>query len=531
MKLMLVDDEKLTRDGLMRAVDWKALGIEKVVQASDGAQGCELASVFRPDIVLSDVRMPHMDGIEMAEKLQELNPCMAIVFMSGYSDKEYLKAAIRLKAVSYVEKPIDIEEVTQALEQACESVRAEQEAVRTKEVSENQARSALALRLVSAPEPGWPDEDKQVIPGFPMDSETPFFTFLIKLHSRNLHAPEMLEEMVSSVVRRILQDMSLCEVHGSKQEYLLFFHVWGEPDHSYGLAAGFATKLKTLLGQNLISALKTLEVRYHIVFGKTVCGAYNIYNSYNSAVIELQNSFFDEENTFRIYEHHDSYEEFSDLEPFDVSQKLSDALLQRDQGRMRELLDELLNRLSVAAGNLLPNQVKSLYYKLMTAVSETEGLFQVSASGKGRNPGNIWEAVSECESFHELHGMLQEQCDRLFSLIRVQSEEISAIYLIKDYIAAHYQEESLAIKDISQHVFLSSSYICTLFKNETGKTLNQYITDYRVEQAKKLLVDPRNKITDISTKVGYSDGSYFGKIFKKQVGVSPSEYRDSKIKE
>ena len=126
--------------------------------------------------------------------------------------------------------------------------------------------------------------------------------------------------------------------------------------------------------------------------------------------------------------------------------------------------------------------------------------------------------------------MLQEQCDGLFSLLRVQSEEISAIYLIKEYIADHYQEESLAIKDISQHVFLSSSYICTLFKNETGKTLNQYITDYRIEQAKKLLVDPRNKITDISAKVGYSDGSYFGKIFRKQVGMSPSEYRDNKIR-
>ena len=345
--------------------------------------------------------------------------------------------------------------------------------------------------------------------------------------------PEMLAEMISSIVERTLCDMSLCEIHGSKQENLLFFHVWREHDngHNYDPETDFDSGLKVMLGRNLISALERIDVRYHIVFGKTVWGADDIYNSYNSAVIELQNSFFDEGNTFRIYEHHDNYEEFPDLEQLDVGQKLSDALLKRDQGQVRELLDELLNRLSVAKGNLLPNQVKSLYYKLMTTVSETEGLFQVSTSGKGRNPGNIWEAVSECESFHELHDMLQEQCDRLFSLIRVQSEEISAIYLIKDYIAAHYQEESLAIKDISQHVFLSSSYICTLFKNETGKTLNQYITDYRVEQAKKLLVDPRNKITDISARVGYSDGSYFGKIFKKQVGVSPSEYRDSKIKE
>lgn len=527
MKLMLVDDEKLTRDGLMRAVDWKALGIGKVLQASDGFQGCELAAAFRPDIVLSDVRMPHMDGIEMAEKLQEMNPCMAIVFMSGYSDKKYLKAAIRLKAVSYVEKPIDIEEVTEALRQACDSVRAEREAVRTREVSENQARSALALRLVAAPEAGRLDREKYAVHGIPLDTGTPFFTFLVRLHSGNLHMWETLEEMVSDVVREVLRDMSLCEIHGSRQEYLLFFHVWRESGSGAGLDGGFDSELKSLLGRRLIQALAPLELGCHIVFGKTICGAYSIYNSYNSAVIELQNSFFDQENTFRIYEHRDSYEEFSDIDKFDVSQQLSDALLQRDQGQVKALLEGLPDRLG---GALLPNQVKSLYYKLLTAVRDTEGLFQLSSSEKSRDQGNIWEAVSECESFRELHGRLEEQCDCLFAMLRVQSEELSAIYLIKEYIAAHYQEESLAIKDISQHVFLSSSYICTLFKNETGKTLNQYITDYRIEQAKKLLVDPRNKITDISVKVGYSDGSYFGKIFKKQVGMSPSEYRDNRIK-
>lgn len=79
-------------------------------------------------------------------------------------------------------------------------------------------------------------------------------------------------------------------------------------------------------------------------------------------------------------------------------------------------------------------------------------------------------------------------------------------------------------------MFLSSSYLCTLFKNETGLTLNQYLTDFRIEKAKKLLTDPRYKIAEISAKVGYSDGNYFGKTFKKMVGVSPSEYREQKIK-
>ena len=89
-----------------------------------------------------------------------------------------------------------------------------------------------------------------------------------------------------------------------------------------------------------------------------------------------------------------------------------------------------------------------------------------------------------------------------------------------------YMNETLSVKDISDHVFLSTSYVCTFFKNETGQTLNQYLTEYRMEKAKQLLSDPRYKITDISSRVGYSDGNYFGKSFKKYTGFSPSEYRE-----
>ena len=91
-------------------------------------------------------------------------------------------------------------------------------------------------------------------------------------------------------------------------------------------------------------------------------------------------------------------------------------------------------------------------------------------------------------------------------------------------------EDSLSVKDISAHVFLSASYVCTFFKNETGQTLNQYLTEYRMEKAKQLLKNGRFKISDISSRVGYSDGNYFGKSFKKYSGLSPSEYREKNLK-
>ena len=166
----------------------------------------------------------------------------------------------------------------------------------------------------------------------------------------------------------------------------------------------------------------------------------------------------------------------------------------------------------------------------MTTVRDAYQTLQIHTPDTDEPDNSIWGHISSCQSLYELHDLLLDKTNDFFSAADTQNKDHSSIYLIKEFIASHYQDESLSIKDISEHVFLSSSYLCTLFKNETGLTLNQYLTDFRIEKAKKLLTDPRYKIAEISAKVGYSDGNYFGKTFKKMVGVSPSEYREQKIK-
>ena len=104
MKLLIVDDEELTRTGVIASIDWKSLGIDEVFQADDGVNGLETARIHKPEIILCDVRMPRMDGITMLERVEKFLPDSVPIFMSGYSDKEYLKAAIKLKAVELYRK-------------------------------------------------------------------------------------------------------------------------------------------------------------------------------------------------------------------------------------------------------------------------------------------------------------------------------------------------------------------------------------------------------------------------------------------
>ncbi len=133
---------------------------------------------FCPDIILSDVRMPRMSGIEMAEKLQVQNPVPHIIFMSGYSDKEYLKAAIKLKAVNYIEKPIDLEEIAETVQEAKTAVEADRKAASSKAFSLARSRAALAARLAYASGPDvFESSFEELDFDFPKDENTDFFPF------------------------------------------------------------------------------------------------------------------------------------------------------------------------------------------------------------------------------------------------------------------------------------------------------------------------------------------------------------------
>ena len=105
------------------------------------------------------------------------------------------------------------------------------------------------------------------------------------------------------------------------------------------------------------------------------------------------------------------------------------------------------------------------------------------------------------------------------------AEENSTIFMIKDYISQKYMNETLSVKDISDHVFLSTSYVCTFFKNETGQTLNQYLTEFRMEKAKELLCTTNMKVAMVSEKVGFANSSYFCRSFREYYGSSPESYR------
>lgn len=517
MKLLIVDDEKLTREGIISSINWESLGVSEIFQADDGIRGLELAKEIEPDIVLSDVRMPRMDGIEMSSRLKELFPNINIVFMSGYSDKEYLKAAIRLKAISYVEKPIDPQEIKDAIKESLKNKQFIKKAADTELEHRRFAVSSLATRLIY---PGFTSSEailafKEL--NFEIDKTTGFHTIIFSFKNAFTHGSTYALTSFYMKIHEFLESFGFHEIHGIKQERFLVYHIWGEIA-DYAFLKEFATnavKYAALLGND-----------FFIVVGKKVIGASNIFDSYNSAVIQLQSCFYHPYGSWFIYE--SDVKNIHTLHAMPFSMDNFRTLLNQKNPQIFEITKIFFEDL-ILHKNLLPNQVKDFYFQLFSSIQEAYHILQIPIPEHEHSKSVSLEYISSCDTIFELNQLLLQELNLFFKQADLSRGESSPITTIKNFIAAHYQDESLSIKDISDHAFLSTSYICTLFKNETGQTLNQYITKYRIERAKKLLADPRNKISDISSKVGYSDGNYFGKTFKKIVGVSPTEYRDQVI--
>ena len=516
MKLLIVDDEELTRTGVISSIDWKALGIEEVLQADDGINGLEIARKYRPEIILCDVRMPRMAGIAMLEKLENILPDSIPIFMSGYSDKDYLKAAIKLKAVSYIEKPLNPSEIREAVLEARERYLKKVRSHRGEALQSMKTASHLAQLLTTPCNDTSSTEIQHLITELLLPSGPGIHITCAVIHLHTV--PEFIEPSPEKIYQKFHLLLSHyhadCVFVAKKLQYLVYFIFTTGP---------VSSTLSNAMKEFLCEQFQNYDDHF-IALGESFTGISHAYQAYTSAVILLESSFFFPVNSYLTPEMITALPlKVSETMPTAIDGLFSEALTSQNNSTCQELLTKLQEHYDQNT-NVLPDQTKDLYYKLFIALENARKQQQLSALSY--TSSSMVSFLEKCFTYQELHNTLIKQTDLYFEELQTSVPEHSTIFLIKDYISKNYNRETLSVKDISSHVFLSASYVCTFFKNETGQTLNQYLTEYRMEKAKNLLADPRYKIADISSRVGYSDGNYFGKSFKKYTGLSPSEYRE-----
>jgi two-component system response regulator YesN len=526
MKLLVVDDEIITREGIANSLHGE-YGIDEIAKADCGAVALDMIGGFKPDIMLTDIRMPLMDGIELASRVRHVMPDCKIIFMSGYSDKSYLKSAISLKALNYIEKPIDIDVLREALQQAVKLKTDELRGIqqtdrlqRSVEASIPLIKAEIAEELLSATAD--PDLicDKARIAGVTIPVSGHFRTIILKLtpHEPLASVDAALCRRMLHEAERLFADAGYSCLSVLKDEMMIVHLFSGHTPIRHNMLEAVCRKLacESEAGEQL---------RLTMTAGPRVERLDRLRHSYRRAVPLLSRSFYKSSGTLVDADDIDATAVYSPAESETSAITSFICSVQKSNTpAAKETIGELVRRMKQRDDT--PVEVaKDSFLRMLTVLFEKdEPLRILLADGMP-----LWEKINRFQSIDDLEAFALYAVEA-HAAATAESSHADAPRIVREavrYIEQTYSDEKLSIQTLCDHIYITNTYLCSLFKAHTGLTINAYITQHRIARARLLLSDPRLSVHQISQLVGFSNSNYFAKVFRKVTGVKPSEYREN----
>lgn len=523
LTILIVDDEQHIREGIANSIQWHGLKIDKVLQAVDGKQALDIAFENKIDFLLSDIRMPVIDGIELSKKLLEIHPDCIIIFMSAYSDKEYLMSAIKLKAINYIEKPIQIARLKEAIHEAVKTYREIEYNKLKRIILENDLKISIPLikneiALLSTIK----NTDMELLLDciknemLGIKADLPYITVILKTFDFFSSLSDNINRAKTEFFKELSETFSSHNLNcfwGTRDEEEYILHIYG----TYGYPRPEP--------KQIISILKEWIIRYKnkkifISIGTIASDFTKIYQSYSCARSALNKCFY---SGYGSIVHYSQGIIKSVIVEKDMVEAFNRAIETGSQENAYALLQDFSVQLRRYEYQDV-DAVRNIYCKFMVNLLDNLQNYDVPSLYGYENDNSLRNKIYSINTLDELENFCLSLMKAYFETIQ-KIKSSNSISMIIQYIEKNYTRKTLDINKISQNTFLTPAYLCTYFKKETGQTINQYLTDYRLKKAIELLANSNYSISDIAELVGY-DNNYFARIFKKKFGASPSEYRE-----
>ncbi len=532
-KVLIIDDESIIRKGIKNIINWKQLDCEVCADACDGIEGLELIKQHRPDIILTDIRMPGLDGISMIKQLKIVVPNAKVIILTGFRDFDYVHEAIKCGAFDFLLKPTKIEEITNVLTKA------------VKEFNEQKLKHLEVDKFKRLYEQSIPVLREKflydIIYGINTNEdeiEEKMNLFSLKIKNFVLVIMENDFEETSSQYDKHLCQFGIVnsfeEIFAEKYEVISIMlntsrvgfiiqkadktpidipevsEKCGELQEVINNGFGFTVTIA--VSSNGTSAMELTEKL------KECLGSLE-YKSYmgNNSIIQYSdlNSFF-------------RYDDYSTLENYQKQ------LLESIKSGNNELVKVSTSNISkyVNTNNINLSYLKNFYYSTLSSINNIRiSVLAVDADKKheeGRDIASLLKLIEKCDSVDELNSLLEEVSMRIATRVNSFNNKSLKLILRKaiDYIHEHYNDQ-VTLNEVAEHIYVSTFYISRMFKKELGISFVDYLNDVRIEKAKELLKDVKYKTYEVAELVGIPDPHYFSKIFKKYAGMTPSEYKET----
>ena len=536
LKVFLAEDEFIIREGIKNNIDWQAHGYEFCGEASDGELAFPLIQKTRPDILITDIKMPFVDGLALSRLVKKELPETEIIILSGYEEFDYAKEAIQIGVARYLLKPVNGETLLQEIDSVAEIILGKQKEKEIrekyqKEMEENSLRDQMDLFQHLVTGDCSMEELLSVADKLDLKIMAPWYSIvLLKIQSMK-HDYEEYSGSIVIVDERI--------VKLAEPEHVLIFDRALE-GRAFLFKADSEEELlayqKEYLGDVKEVLSSYVNLRYFGGIGTPVNRLREIPASFEDASHAFAHRYLVAEScildsSLLMQEGAAEHEDFriSAVNPEQIDRtKMQEFLRTGDLDEVVYFVDEFFGKLD---GGAMKSRIFRQYITMDAYFSIVDFL-----KGLGLQKDEI-EAPDQDSS------ILQDEKSAMDYIVRIMEKALvlrekkassryeDVVSEVIHYIEDNYAQEELSLNLLASHVNFSPNHLSMIFSQQTGQTLIRYLTDYRMNRAKELLRCSSKKSSVISMEVGYKDPHYFSYLFKKTQGMTPTQYRGGRAAE
>lgn len=504
MRILIVEDEVMIREGLSKLI--KTHTSHNVIgEACNGQEGLAMAVRYRPDLVITDIRMPVMDGLQMIERFYEMGFSVRSVILSGYSEFDYAKKAIRFGVEDYLLKPLAAEDIVEVLER-----------IQNKREEEEQKNTGTPEQYIrelvwggSFPE----DESRQIkqLCGFGLSQHYQLYLGYIG------DVPVDCEEKIKGKLNQLKDIVSQSVIHvvtdRTRRQLICLAGLTDSEDGPY--------LLRQIVERKIIRPYKKKEERAVWAMAETEKWE-DLGKAAKKAGAMLKEamSITDGELITSTRLEEINWKEFHF--PSEISTEIKSAICRGGLEEIRQEGERFIRYME--EGPYREAEIRQAYLKAIYLLVDTIREIDGDAYSQLQSE----DLITKCMEALTLREIEQTYRDGLAVLCNPQRnrEDISN-YTIKraiNYIREHYQE-GISLEEVSGKLGITPEYLSTLFNREMGENFSAFLRKFRISHAKRLLKGTDMKVYEVAEAVGYTDSKYFARVFKDEIGISPVDYR------
>ncbi len=523
--VLLVDDEEEVTQIIMKKIDWDGLGFSVIGSANNGVKALEMVEEFQPDIVMTDIKMPYMDGLELSNHIKAEFPTTKILLFTGFDEFEYAKEAVHLEVEEYILKPVNAAELTAVFIQMKQKLDQEISEKRNTQTLQKYYLESLPLlqsNFYTTLIEGKIPEEK--ISGYLADYQIsfngPFYCVLV-IHTSFTQVPEGMNPLLlaTSVQKQVEERFgekwrAKCFSYLENTVLIAQLGSEGEVSELTDESDRFCRYVHRILG-----AVVTIGV------GKVCQVIQELSKSYTGAREAVSyRGIYGSTRAINICEIVPQEMNAADITGEPELLSLFKKIRIGTEEEVTEAAVKYLKQLSSPMKSLQQHHIDIT--ELVSALYRFSAGNDIEISEFSGDMSRLYRHLFELEP-DRLQKWLLDLC--LFlreTLVSERSRSTrSFVRRAEEYVRTNYADAELSLDQICEFLGVSNSYFSTVFKKETGKSFVGYLTDYRMEQASRMLMETDEKSYIIARNVGYTDSNYFSYVFKRRFGVSPSKYR------